>query len=105
MYKTRQGESVERTIVKPYVAACARCIEKAERKRERERERESWFLVVGCLSKLPPRILAVDKSLAVDRGCANSRISDLTPARNSLYTEVRGLSARIARARVSTRVE
>ena len=101
IYKKRQGESVERTIVKPYVAACVRCIEKAER----ERERESWFLVVGCLSKLPPRILAVDKSLAVDRDCANSRISDLTPARNSLYTEVRGLSARTTRARVFTREE
>lgn len=37
IYKTRQGESVERTIVEPYVAACVRCIEKADRNRERER--------------------------------------------------------------------
>lgn len=42
IYKKRQGESVERTIVKPYVAACVRCIEKAERERERGLVPRRW---------------------------------------------------------------
>lgn len=75
------------TIVKPYVVGCSSI------------EKQSWFLVVGCLSKLPPRFWTTQKPRH-GPGCASEY--PISPASNSLYTEVRGLSARTTRARVFT---